>query len=129
MKVVLDTNVIVAAFAAQGLCHALLELCVDQHEIVLSPDILKETAAALQKKLKVPPKVARDVTEYLSAHATLQKVTRLEKQVSRDPSDDHVLALAEQSRAEYVITGDDDLLVLRNTRAYQSFCRGSSGRS
>jgi len=113
MKVVLDTNVLVAAFAARGLCHALLELCVDQHEIVLSPDILKEVAAALQKKLRVPPKVAKDVTEYLSAHATLQKVTRLEKRVSRDPSDDHVLALAEQSRAEYVIIGDDDLLVLK----------------
>ena len=69
MKVVLDTNVLVAAFATQGLCHALLELCVDQHEIVLSPDILKEAVAALQKKLKVPPKVASDVTEYLSAHA------------------------------------------------------------
>ena len=29
MKVVLDTNVLVAAFATHGLCEAVLELCVD----------------------------------------------------------------------------------------------------
>jgi len=113
MKVVLDTNVLVAAFAAQGLCHALLELCVDQHEIILSPDIMKEVVAALQKKLKVPPKVAKDVSEYLANHAALHKAGRLEKQVSRDPTDDHILALAEQSNADYIITGDEDLLTLK----------------
>ncbi len=113
MKVVLDTNVLIAAFATQGLCHALMELCVDQHELLLSPDILKEVGAALQKKLKVPPHVVKDVTDYLTSHATLQKPGRLEKPVSRDPSDDHILALAERSRADYVITGDEDLLVLK----------------
>ena len=117
MKVVLDTNVLVAAFATQGLCHALLELCVDQHEIMLSSDILKEVAAALQRKLKLPPKLAKDVTDYLVSHATVQKVGRLEKQVSRDPTDDHILALAERSNADYIITGDEDLLCLREHRA------------
>jgi len=29
MKVVLDTNVLAAAFATHGLCEAVLELCVD----------------------------------------------------------------------------------------------------
>ncbi len=113
MKVVLDTNVLIAAFATQGLCHALVEVCVDQHEIVLSPEILKEVVAALQKKLKVPAGVVRDITEYLTDHAAIQKPGRLEKPVSRDPSDVHILALAERSQADYVITGDEDLLVLK----------------
>jgi uncharacterized protein len=113
MRLVLDTNVIVAAFATQGLCHALLELCLDQHEIVLSDEILKEVAGALHKKLKVPPAVVKDTTDYLVSHASIQKTKRLPKRVSRDPSDDHVLALAEQSKADYVISGDEDLLVLK----------------
>ena len=91
MKVVLDTNVLIAAFATQGLCHALFELCIDQHELLLSPDILKEVTAALRKKLKMPPQVVKEVTEYLTSHATLQRAGRLDKRVSRDPSDDHVL--------------------------------------
>jgi uncharacterized protein len=113
MRVVLDANVLVAAFATRGLCHALFELCVDQHEIVLSSEILKEVAGALQKKMKVPLAVVQDTTDFLVNHASIQKPKRLSKRVSRDPSDDHVLALAEQSKADYVITGDDDLLVLK----------------
>ena len=114
MKLVLDSNVLVAAFATQGLCHALLEVCIDQHEVLLSPDILKEVVAALQKKLKVPARITQDVADYLTHHATLSRKTkRPPKQLSRDPSDDHILALASLSKADYVITGDQDLLVLR----------------
>lgn len=113
MKVVLDTNVLMAAFATQGLCHALLEVCIDQHEIVLSLNILKEVVAVLEKKLKVPSKIAKDVADYLTNHATLQKTKHLEKRISRDPSDDHILALAEQSKSDYIITGDEDLLILK----------------
>jgi putative PIN family toxin of toxin-antitoxin system len=113
VKVVLDTNVIVAAFATQGLCHALLELCVDQHEIMISHEILREVEAAFQKKLKVPPSVVKDTTDYLTNHASVQRPKRLTKQTSRDPSDDHILALAQLSQADYIITGDEDLLVLK----------------
>jgi putative PIN family toxin of toxin-antitoxin system len=114
MKVVLDTNVIVAAFATQGLCHALIELCIDRHEIVVSHEILREVEAALQKKLKVPPSVVKDTTDYLTSHASVQRSKRLEKRTSRDPADDHILALAQLSQADYIITGDQDLLVLKN---------------
>jgi uncharacterized protein len=113
MKVVLDTNVLVAAFATQGLCHALVELCLDQQEIVLSQEILQEVAKALEKKLKVPSKVIKDTIDYLKEHGSVQKLRLPQKRISRDPSDDHVLALAEQSGADYIITGDEDLLILR----------------
>jgi putative PIN family toxin of toxin-antitoxin system len=113
MKVVLDTNVIVAAFATQGLCHALFELCIDQHQIIISHEILREVEAALQKKLKVPPSVIKDTTDYLMDHASVRRPKRLAEQISRDPSDDHILALAQLSQADYIITGDEDLLVLK----------------
>lgn len=44
MKIVLDTIVLIAAFATQGLCHAIVELCIDQQEIILSEAILNEVA-------------------------------------------------------------------------------------
>jgi putative PIN family toxin of toxin-antitoxin system len=113
MKVVLDTNVLIAAFATQGLCHALLELCLDQQEIVLSQEILLEVARALEKKLKVPAKVINDTIDYLKEHGSVEKLEPSQKRISRDPSDDHILALAEQSRADYIITGDEDLLILK----------------
>ncbi len=112
MRLVLDANVIIAAFATQGLCHALLEVCIDQHEIVHSDEILREVAGALQNKLKVPPALVDGAIDYLTNHASVQETKRLSRRVSRDPSDDHVLALAEESKADYIITGDEDLLIL-----------------
>ena len=113
MKIVLDTNVLIAAFATQGLCHALVELCLDQQEIVMSKEILQEVDRALEKKLKVPPKIIKDAIGYLGEHSSVQKLRLPLRRISRDPSDDHVLALAEQSGADYIITGDEDLLTLK----------------
>lgn len=113
MKIVLDTNVLIAAFATQGLCHALVELCLDQQEIVMSKEILQEVDRALEKKLKVPPKIIKDAIDYLGEHSSVQKLRLPLRRISRDPSDDHVLALAEQSGADYIITGDEDLLTLK----------------
>jgi predicted nucleic acid-binding protein len=40
MKVVLDTNVLIAAIATRGLCEALFELCLEKHEFAASPPLL-----------------------------------------------------------------------------------------
>jgi putative PIN family toxin of toxin-antitoxin system len=112
MKVVLDTNVLVAAFATQGLCHALFELCLDQLETVLSSEILQELRVALEKKLKVPHGVARKAIEYVTEHSSIRTIKGPFQKASRDPTDDHILALAEHASVDYVITGDEDLLVL-----------------
>ena len=112
MRVVLDANVLVAAFAAQGLCHVVFELCLDQHEIVLSDTILQEVERALARKVKVPKAVVDGIGKYLREHAVLPTVKRPYPKISRDSTDDHVLALAVQAKADYLITGDEDLLVL-----------------
>jgi uncharacterized protein len=112
MKIVLDANVLIAAFATQGLCHAVFELCLDQQQIVLSGAILNEVAKALGMKLKVPAGTIEDIRRYLIEHASIIDIRRPYKKISRDPNDDHVLALASESKADYIITGDKDLLVL-----------------
>lgn len=112
MRIVLDTNVLIAAFATQGLCHAVFELCIDQHEIILSADIMREVQAVLGNKLRVPHNAVQRIGTYLREHAEMHQIKGPCPKVSRDASDDHVLALAEQSVAEYIITGDQDLLIL-----------------
>jgi len=42
MRVVLDTNVLIAAFIARGICSAVLEHCVRQHTLVTSDFILNQ---------------------------------------------------------------------------------------
>jgi predicted nucleic acid-binding protein len=54
VKTILDTNVIIAAFASRGFCHAVFELCLDRCEIVLSEEILREVLMNLNSKIKLP---------------------------------------------------------------------------
>jgi putative PIN family toxin of toxin-antitoxin system len=54
MKVVLDSNVIIAAFATRGLSNALFELCLDRHTIITSEFILDEVHRAFHQKLRMP---------------------------------------------------------------------------
>lgn len=110
MKVVLDTNVIIASLAARGLCHSVLELCLDRFEIVISPFLIDEVEANLSKKLRLPNRLIRDIIEFLSENATLIDVDEIPQDVCKDPDDARILALARKSVAAYLITGDKDLL-------------------
>ncbi len=42
MRLVLDSNVIIAVFATRGLCHALFEYCLENHKVIVCEEILAE---------------------------------------------------------------------------------------
>ncbi len=114
MRIVLDTNVIVAAFAARGLCQSVFELCLDQHEIAMSSYILEEIKNSLERKLKMPEIKIDEIIGLLADYGHLYKPDALRASVCRDPSDDKILELARSSAADFIVTGDKDLLVLEH---------------
>ena len=110
---VLDTNVILAAFAGRGLANALFELCLEKHEIIISEHILSEVQRNLQKKMKMPKNKILMITEYLKEFCTFSYHKRLDKEACRDIDDVKILGLSELAEPDYIITGDKDLLVLK----------------
>jgi putative PIN family toxin of toxin-antitoxin system len=117
MKIVLDSNVIVAAFSSRGLCSSLFELCLDRYTIMISEFILAEVSRILQDRFKIPSKSVKAVVDYLEEFCVLTSYQKLPKRICRDPFDDEILPLAISSEAYHIITGDKDLLDLK---AYQS---------
>lgn len=113
MKVVLDTNVIIASFATRGLCHAVFELCLDRFEIVISSFLIEEVGTNLLKKLRLPHPLVREITELLSENARTIEIDAIPKNVCEDPDDARMLALAKKSEAVYLITGDKELLAIK----------------
>jgi putative PIN family toxin of toxin-antitoxin system len=113
MRLVLDSNVIIAAFAARGLCQALFEYCLENHEIFLCRAMLDEIDRALIHKLGVPRKIAAEVSSCLNASAVLVDPASVEPGLCRDKSDLAVIGTALAAQADYLITGDQDLLSLR----------------
>jgi len=113
MKVLLDTNVIFSAFATRGLAQAVFELCLERHTIIVSEHVLSELAARLEKKLRMPSEKAQLVTDYLRESCLLGEENSVEERMCRDEKDKHILGLAKKMRADFIVTGDMDLLVLK----------------
>lgn len=113
MRVILDTNVILAAFAGRGLANAVFELCLDKHEIIISGHILSELQNNLRKKLKMPKEKVQKIVEYLKEFCTLSRYKELDKVVCRDPDDMKILGICDVIKPDYIVTGDMDLLILK----------------
>lgn len=113
MKLVLDTNVLVAALVADGLCRDLVRRRVRDHELCTSTPMLKELTATLHRKFGVKAAEIPLLEEY-RRRATLVEPAALPAPVSRDPDDDMVLATAIAAKAVVLISGDDDLLCLKS---------------
>jgi putative PIN family toxin of toxin-antitoxin system len=112
MRVVLDTNVLVAAFIAHGVCTGVFERVIADHELVLSPFILDEVQRVLSIKLGFQAsRVERAVALLRRVGQIVEPKPQIEP-VCRDRDDDAVLALTRSSDATCLVTGDDDLLVL-----------------
>lgn len=113
MKIVLDANVIIAAFASRGLCESIFELCLDGHEIILSDDLLNEIETNLRNKIKLPRGVVSRIVQLLREQARFWTPVSIKPKACRDTSDLKVLGLAVAAGADFIVTGDKDLLVLK----------------
>lgn len=113
MKIVLDSNVIVAAFATRGLCCSLFELCISRYTIIISEHIVSEIYRILHEKIKMPSNKVDEVISYLKKFCETCQYEKLKENICRDKDDDEILALAKSISADYIVTGDKDLLVLK----------------
>jgi uncharacterized protein len=112
MKIVLDANVIISAFATRGLCESVMEVCLSEHDIVLSDGLLDEILINLRNKIKLPSDVIINIETLLRDHSHFSNPVPLPSDSCRDSDDIKILGLAVASNADYIVTGDKDLLVL-----------------
>ena len=112
MRVVVDANIAIAAAASRGLCEAVMELCLEHHEIILGEAILHDIREKLIKKIKVPVSTTDAYLKMLRCHSELHEPEAVAAGICRDSDDNAVLGLVPPSGAEVIISGDKDLLVI-----------------
>ena len=115
MRVVLDTNVLIAAVVSDGLCRDLVRVRVLPHTIVTSEPLLRELRSTSRNKFAVDPDEL-PLLRQLHEEAEIVAPVRLDERVCRDKGDDMVLASAIAGKADVIVTGDEDLLVLKKFR-------------
>jgi putative PIN family toxin of toxin-antitoxin system len=111
-KVVIDANVIISAAFGGNPLRAVIR-AMEEDEVYLSQAIARELTEVFSKLVK---KLKREHVNFLSER--MRELIGMAKQVSvstqaalsRDPKDDHYLALCKEVEADFLITGDKDLL-------------------
>jgi len=120
IKVVLDTNVLISALIRTGKPRTLItEMVKHGTQLILSRGILDEFAETV-----TDPKIRQYVGEeeairFLRVISIIAKVAKVKsrfKVVKQDPSDDMILRTAYDGKADYIVSGDEHLLSLKEFR-------------
>ena len=113
LRLVLDTNIVVAGFLWNGPPRRLIELAIEGQTVELfsSPVLLDELAHTLgyskftSRLESFGTSIAALVAQY-TALVTLVAPASVPRIVANDADDDHVIAAAVAARAELIVTGD-----------------------
>ena len=117
MRAVVDVNVLISGvLSAKGSSAEILRASRNgEFELIVSELLLAElrrTLAYPKLRKRIAPEIAAAFANWIRDHGTVAEDPASPPPVaSRDPDDDYLLALAIDRRA-YLVTGDQDLLVL-----------------
>lgn len=111
MIIVFDTNVLIAALVAKGLCHEVVVRGLGSCTVASSQPLLDELERTLRAKFRVGPAGTAFLTQ-LRRQVQIVEPAPIDGPVSRDVDDDVVLATGVAAEAGVIVTGDQDLLVL-----------------
>ena len=112
MRVVFDNNVLYSALAAKGFCEEVLDEAAGNCVIIWSRAMREELETVLARRHKIGPATQAAFAAYIELCEFVEP-ERLPRRVCRDKNDDFVLGTALAGKAELVVTGDNDLLTLK----------------
>ncbi len=110
MRVFLDTNVLVSAFATRGLSADVLRLVLSEHALITGDVVLRELARVLSNRIRLPKARIDEIVAFLREFEVVPKPRVPSPIAVRDEDDRWVLASAVSGAADVLVTGDRDLL-------------------
>ena len=112
MRLVLDTNIVVAGLLWSGPPRSLLDMAVDSGVELFSSPVLIEELAHTLSYAKFADRIegfGTSVDELVARYAALVALvtpTVVPRVVANDPDDDHVIAAAVTAQAVLIVSGD-----------------------
>jgi uncharacterized protein len=114
---VFDTNILFSATGWRGNPFQCLELVrAGKVELVTCPELMEELTEKLQSKLGFSAEQSSETLADFLSFMRVVSIPNTLNAVPRDPEDNAVLECALEGKAEYVVSGDLDLLELKNFR-------------
>ncbi|MBI5358673.1 putative toxin-antitoxin system toxin component, PIN family [Candidatus Amesbacteria bacterium] len=112
-RVVLDTNVLISAIVFGGKSRSVLKLLLKDKIVgVTSGVLLAELSEVIHKKFPFKKSDLEYIEEQIRTDFELVN-PRIEIKIARDDDDNRVLEAAVEGDCEYIVTGDEDLLIFK----------------
>ena len=121
MIAVFDTNVLIAAIITEGICSKILRRArAGEVSLVSCPFITMELRRTLSKKFRLSHDELSSAMDPISdAISQVIEHSLKVKDLCRDADDDNIIACAAAANADYLVTGDSDLLEIKKFQGIQ----------
>ena len=121
--IVIDTNILIsAALSPDGTARKALEKVYKEFIIAQSNETYQELSTRIYKR-KFDKYISDEERQYfLNIVNKYSQLIEIKSQINicRDPEDNKFLELAKDSKSEFLLTGDQDLLSLKTLAEYQN---------
>lgn len=113
IRVLPDTNIIISSIFWGGNPFEVMQKgLLGQYQLVLSVEILDEVVDKLRNKFQFPEENIQELVDVLLTHCHIVGVVS-KFDVVRDKKDNKIIECAFDGDVDYIVTGDLDLLVLK----------------
>lgn len=115
MRIVLDTNILIAASLKGGLAGDILDMAVTTFLLTLlsSEEIIREFQDKLLNKFNWNEDKINSFIKELRQIVEIVETTEKVSVISRDPEDNKILECAISGQADLIVTSDQDLIKLK----------------
>ena len=118
MRLVVDTNVFVSAALKQASSPGATIRWLETYGGLLKTDATERELMEVLQRPRITPKIAPFVFDNLRRLLAAAELVAITERITecRDPKDNKLLELAVNGRADAIVSGDDDLLILNSFR-------------
>lgn len=116
VRLVVDANIILSALIGGELRWFREVLANNELDLLVSTNMLEEVERVASRpyfRKYFPVHQVAEILAIIERNGTMVKVDPPHEKICRDPKDDYLLAFAKKGKADLLITGDEDLLVLK----------------
>lgn len=119
MKILFDTNVLISSFLTSGDCYEVIKDAHLKHEIFYTHFLIQEFTSVLRNKFHYTDILINNFSSFIQRFFIKGKTSVKMENICRDSKDNQILADALINEINVIITGDNDLLYLKNYRGIE----------
>jgi putative PIN family toxin of toxin-antitoxin system len=115
MKIVLDSNIFVSSFYWAGNPRKVFDRVTNGlDELYITDEILKEIISVMsEKKFDTSIDEIREYVKIIESYSIKLSPKDIPEKISRDEDDNKILQCGFDGNVDFIITGDNDLLILK----------------